>query len=97
MKIGDGGTQKSKVKEKLQHYGRDTRKYAEDYEIVRLLLRYRQIQKLNSTYVEGFKPLIAEGKVHTTYKSNEYSDGAAFQRQPKFAKYSRQKRGREGS
>ncbi len=46
-------------------------KYASRSEIVRLLLRYRKVQKLNSTYIEGFKPLIVAGKVHTTY--NQYN------------------------
>ena len=75
LKIGDGGTQKSKVKKNYSTTAEILEKYAEDYEIVRLLLRYRQIQKLNSTYVEGFKPLIAEGKVHTTYNQMNTATG----------------------
>ena len=40
----------------------------EDHEIVRLIQRYRFVKKLNSTYVEGFRPLVDEnGRVHTTY------------------------------
>jgi len=50
-------------------------KYAEEYEIVRCLLRYRKIQKINSTYIEGFKPLIRNGKVHTTYNQSNTQTG----------------------
>ena len=50
-------------------------KYASDWEIVRLILRYRKIQKLNSTYVEGFKPLITGGRVHTTYNQANTATG----------------------
>ncbi len=74
LKIGEG-TQKSKSKKNYTTTAEVLEKYADDYEIVRLLLRYRQIQKLNSTYVEGFKPLITEGKVHTTYNQMNTSTG----------------------
>ena len=75
LKIGNGDAQKSKAKKNYSTTAEVLEKYAEDYEIVRLLLRYRQIQKLNSTYVEGFKPLISEGKVHTTYNQMNTSTG----------------------
>ena len=44
-------------------------KLAVDYEIVRDILRYRRIQKLLSTYIEGFRPLIdpKTQRVHTNY------------------------------
>ncbi len=50
-------------------------KYANDYEIVRKILRYRKIQKLNSTYIEGFKPFVVNGKVHTTYNQSFTATG----------------------
>ncbi len=50
-------------------------KYADENEIVRLILRYRKIQKLYSTYVEGFKPLLVRGKVHTTYNQSLTATG----------------------
>ena len=42
-------------------------KLAEDHEIARLILKYREVQKLQSTYVDGIRPLVAGGIVHTTY------------------------------
>ncbi len=75
LKIGNGGAQKSKGKKNYSTTAEVLEQYADDYEIVRLLLRYRQVQKLNSTYVEGFKPLIVEGKVHTTYNQMNTSTG----------------------
>lgn len=76
LRIGKGGEQKSKGKRNYSTTAEVLEKYAPDHEIVRLLLRYRQIQKLNSTYVEGFKPLItSRGKVHTTYNQMNTSTG----------------------
>ena len=74
LKIGEGS--KSKGKRNYSTTAEVLEKYADEYEIVRLLLRYRQIQKLNSTYVEGFKPLITEkGRVHTTYNQSNTATG----------------------
>ena len=74
LRIGSGS--KSKGKRNYSTTAEVLEKYADDYEIVRLLLRYRQIQKLNSTYVEGFRPLIgSDGKVHTTYNQMNTSTG----------------------
>mgnify|MGYP005803254741 CR=1 FL=1 len=42
-------------------------KLADQSEAARLVLEYRQYQKLLSTYIEGFKPLIDGGLIHTTY------------------------------
>ena len=52
-------------------------KLAGESEAVRLILAYRQYQKLNSTYVEGFRPLIdrATGLVHTTYNQTVTTTG----------------------
>ena len=76
LRIGNGGPQKSKTKRNYSTTAEVLEKYADQYEIVRLLLRYRQIQKLNSTYVEGFRPLIsAQGKVHTTYNQMTTATG----------------------
>lgn len=76
LQIGEGDTTK-KTKNK-KNYGTSAEileKYAGDYEIVRLVLRFRQIQKLNSTYVEGIRPLVVNGKVHTTYNQSNTSTG----------------------
>ena len=41
---------------------------AQDYEIVAKILEYRQISKIQSTYVQGLIPQIAEdGRIHTRY------------------------------
>ncbi len=42
-------------------------KLAEEHEIARLILRYREVQKLQSTYIDGIRPLAVGGIVHTTY------------------------------
>ena len=42
-------------------------KLAEEHEIARLILKYREIQKLQSTYVDGIRPLVKGDIIHTTY------------------------------
>ncbi len=69
LKIADGV--KKNKNNSYKTTAEELEKYASHSEIVRLLLRYRKVQKLNSTYIEGFKPLIVAGKVHTTY--NQYN------------------------
>lgn len=65
LKIGKG-VKKTKESKNYKTTAEELEKYA-DVEIVSRLLRYRKIQKINSTYIEGFKPLIRNGKLHTTY------------------------------
>ncbi len=48
---------------------------AEDHEIARLILRYRELQKLLSTYIDGIRPLAATGVVHTTYNQTMTTTG----------------------
>ncbi len=52
-------------------------KLAADNEIVRLILKFRQYQKLLSTYVDGIRPLIDKTtkKVHTTYNQTVTTTG----------------------
>jgi len=52
-------------------------KLADENEVVRLILDYRQFQKLYSTYIEGFKPLIcrSDNLVHTTYNQTVTTTG----------------------
>ena len=50
-------------------------KLAEEYEIAKLVLRYREIQKLLSTYIDGIRPLITGGVVHTTYNQTVTTTG----------------------
>ncbi len=48
---------------------------AEDHEIARLILRYRELQKLLSTYIDGIRPLAVGGIVHTTYNQSMTTTG----------------------
>lgn len=52
-------------------------KLAADNEIARLILKFRQYQKLLSTYVDGIRPLIDKNtkKVHTTYTQTVTTTG----------------------
>lgn len=52
-------------------------KLAPDYKIVRDVLACRHFQKLLSTYIDGFKPLIdpATGLVHTTFNQTQTTTG----------------------
>lgn len=70
LKVGDG-VKKKKDSKNYKTTAEELEKYAPTSEIVRALLRYRKIQKISSTYIEGFKPLIKQGRVHTTY--NQYN------------------------
>lgn len=42
-------------------------KLRNEHPIINLVIEYRHIAKLFGTYVEGLKPLIVEGRIHTTY------------------------------
>lgn len=54
-----------------------------DYKIVRDILQYRQLQKLNSTYIEGLKSVVqADGRVHTTYTQTVTSTGRLSSKNP---------------
>ena len=74
LKIG-AGVKKNKDSKNYKTTAEELEKYADESEIVRYLLRYRKIQKINSTYIEGFKPLIKNGKVHTTYNQANTQTG----------------------
>ncbi len=74
LHIADG-VKKNKESKSYKTTAEELEKYADRHEIVRCLLRYRKIQKINSTYIEGFKPLIQKGKVHTTYNQSNTQTG----------------------
>lgn len=74
LKIGSG-SKKTKESKSYKTTAEELEKYADQAEIVRLVLRYRKVQKLYSTYIEGFKPLIVRGKIHTTYNQIVTSTG----------------------
>ncbi len=56
----------------------------DSHPIVPLILRYRQIQKLQSTYIEGLKPLIDKntGLVHTSFRQTVTSTGRLSSKEP---------------
>ena len=74
LNIGSG-VKKNKDSKSYKTTAEELEKYAEKHEIVRKILRYRTVQKINSTYIEGFKPLIKNGRVHTTYNQNNTATG----------------------
>ncbi len=74
LRVGEG-VKKNKESKNYKTTAEELEKYADKHEIVRCLLRYRKIQKINSTYIEGFKPLIKAGKVHTTYNQSNTQTG----------------------
>lgn len=54
-----------------------------DHPVVTLVLRYRKIKKLHSTYIEGIRPLIAaDGRVHTVFKQCLTSTGRLSSTEP---------------
>ena len=75
LHIGATQTQKTKAKKNYGTSAEVLEKYADEHEIVRHVLRFRQLQKLNSTYLEGIRPLIVQGRVHTTYNQSNTSTG----------------------
>lgn len=50
-------------------------KLAEEHDIARLILKYREIQKLQSTYIDGIRPLVINGVIHTTYNQTVTATG----------------------
>ena len=51
---------------------------------VPLILKYRQLQKLHSTYIEGFKPLINKntGLIHTSFNQTVTATGRLSSKEP---------------
>lgn len=74
-KVGAKTAAKTKVKKNYSTSAEVLEKYADECEIVRYVLRFRQLQKLKSTYIDGIRPLIRNGRVHTTYNQNVTSTG----------------------
>lgn len=55
----------------------------ETYPIIDLVLRYRQLAKLNSTYVEGLLKTIADdGRIHTSFRQTETRTGRISSTEP---------------
>jgi DNA polymerase-1 len=58
-------------------------KMADDHPIVDLLLRFRELEKLRSTYVDGLLPLIAEdGRIHCLFNQTGAATGRISSEQP---------------
>ena len=59
-------------------------KLRDKHEIIPLILKYRQLQKLNSTYVKGFKPLIDSktGLIHTCFNQTLTTTGRLSSKEP---------------
>ncbi len=55
-----------------------------EHEVIPLILKYRQLTKLNSTYIEGFKRQIDKktGLVHTTFNQVQTATGRLSSREP---------------
>ena len=52
-------------------------------EVIRPLLRYRKLNKLNGTYVEGMLPLVdAEGRIHSTFDQTATATGRLSSSEP---------------
>ena len=51
-------------------------KMADDHPIIEDLLRYREVEKLRSTYADALPPLIqADGRIHATFKQTDTTTG----------------------
>lgn len=50
--------------------------------IIELLLRYRTVAKMQSTYIDGLKPYIKEGKIHTTFNQTQTVTGRLSSNEP---------------
>ena len=52
--------------------------------VIPLILKYRQLQKLYSTYIEGFKPLIEKpsGLIHTSFNQTVTATGRLSSKEP---------------
>lgn len=59
-------------------------KLAVEHPIIPLILKYRQLQKLNSTYVKGFLPLIdgKTGLIHTCFNQTLTTTGRLSSKEP---------------
>jgi DNA polymerase I len=54
-----------------------------DHPLVERLLRYRELEKLRSTYVDGYLPLIApDGRIHTRFNQMAASTGRLSSEEP---------------
>ena len=80
LKIGKG----KKTKSGYSTSAEVLEEYAISVPVVAKILRYRQIQKLYSTYIEGFKPLIDKqtGLIHTSFNQTVTATGRLSSSEP---------------
>ncbi len=73
-----------KIKTGYSTDSEELERLAEDYRIARLLLQYREVSKLQNTYVDVFPKLISPltGRLHTTYVQTGASTGRLSSRDP---------------
>ncbi len=50
--------------------------------VIEYILKYREINKLLSTYIDGLKPLIVNGRVHTIFKQTVAATGRLSSTEP---------------
>ena len=50
--------------------------------VIECILKYREINKLLSTYIDGLKPLIVDGRVHTIFKQTVTATGRLSSTEP---------------
>ena len=80
LKIGKG----KKTKTGYSTSAEILESYEDAHPVIPLILKYRKIQKLFSTYVEGFKPLIDRktGLIHTSFNQTVTSTGRLSSKEP---------------
>ena len=80
LKIGKG----KKTKSGYSTSAAVLENFEEAHPAIPLILRYRQIQKLKSTYIEGFKPLIdkSTGLIHTSFNQTVTATGRLSSKEP---------------
>ena len=80
LKIGKG----KKTKKGFSTSAEILESYEDQHPVIPLILRYRQIQKLQSTYIEGFKPLIdgKTGLIHTSFNQTVTATGRLSSKEP---------------
>ena len=80
LKIGKG----KKTKTGYSTSAEELEKLESAHPVVPLILKYRKLQKLTSTYVEGFKPLIEKetGLIHTSFNQTVTSTGRLSSKEP---------------
>ena len=80
LKIGKG----KKTKTGYSTSAETLEKFEDTHPSIPLILEYRKLQKLASTYIEGFKPLIEKetGLIHTSFNQTVTSTGRLSSKEP---------------